>query len=96
MLQQNGSVYIVKGPFNVKTANTISKEGLEYLVQPGRHFTVDLSQITKLDSTLIAVMLDWIRNAKKMNKQIKFTGANNSVRSLMAVYGLLGLIRLHE
>ena len=96
MLQQNGSVYIVKGSFNVETANTVSKGGLEYLRQPGRHFTVDLSQITSLDSTSIAVMLDWIRNAKKMDKQLQFIGAKNSLRSLMAVYGVLELIRLHD
>ena len=96
MLQQNDSVYIVKGPFIVDTANNISKAGLKYLNQSGRDFTVDLSQITSLDSTLIAVMLDWIRSAVKMNKEIKFIGVNASIRSLMAVYGVLGLIQLRE
>ena len=48
----------------------------------------DLSALTFVDSSAVAVMLEWQRAAKHMEKVITFHGMPSNVSSLIELYGL--------
>ncbi len=48
----------------------------------------DLSQVADADSSAIAVMLGWLRQAAQLRSTIKFTHIPGGVRSLAELYGL--------
>lgn len=50
--------------------------------------TVDLSSVTEVDSSALAVMLGWLRFAQARNFQIHFSGVPANIRSLADLYGL--------
>lgn len=60
--------------------------GLAAIAQGQMDF--DLSALTFVDSSAVAVMLEWQRAAKHMEKVITFHGMPSNVSSLIELYGL--------
>lgn len=52
----------------------------------------DLSALTIVDSSAVAVMLEWQRAAKRLDKVITFHGVPVNVSSLIELYGLSDLL----
>lgn len=52
----------------------------------------DLSALTVVDSSAVAVMLEWQRAAKRLDKVITFHGVPANVSSLIELYGLSDLL----
>lgn len=48
--------------------------------------SVDLSGVSVIDSSAVALLLDWQRQARSRNVQLQFARAEN-LRRLIAVYG---------
>ncbi|AMC36426.1 STAS domain-containing protein [Janthinobacterium sp. B9-8] len=53
----------------------------------GELLQVDLSQISAADSSAVALLLHWMRSARKQGGELQFSGVPE---------GLAGLIRLYE
>lgn len=58
--------------------------------------TVELSDVTEADSSAVALLLAWCRSARTRQLDIRYTGVPDGLRSLIAVYGLTGLLPLAE
>ena len=52
----------------------------------------DLSALIVVDSSAVAVMLEWQRAAKRLDKVITFHGVPSNVSSLIKLYGLSDLL----
>ena len=52
----------------------------------------DLSALTVVDSSAVAVMLEWQRAAKRLDKVITFHRIPTNVSSLIELYGLSELL----
>jgi phospholipid transport system transporter-binding protein len=52
----------------------------------------DLSALTVVDSSAVAVMLEWQRAAKRLDKVITFHAVPANVSSLIELYGLSELL----
>ncbi|MES2048949.1 MAG: STAS domain-containing protein [Pseudomonadota bacterium] len=52
----------------------------------------DLSALTIVDSSAVAVMLEWQRAAKRLGKVITFHSVPSNVSSLIELYGLSELL----
>ncbi|MFZ6766920.1 STAS domain-containing protein [Undibacterium sp. Di26W] len=48
----------------------------------------DLSELSKIDSSAVVVMIEWQRNALQQGKELQFQGLPASLLSLIALYGL--------
>jgi phospholipid transport system transporter-binding protein len=48
----------------------------------------DLSALAVVDSSVVAVMLEWQRAAKRLNKLLTFHNVPKNVSSLIELYGL--------
>ncbi|MEI2767887.1 MAG: STAS domain-containing protein [Nitrosomonas sp.] len=81
---------IVQGPATVDNITALTKQGFPLLT--GANCTVDLSQVTEVDSTILSMFLEWLRAARQTSCQIKFINMPSSVASLIQLYGITELI----
>lgn len=92
MIAKQANTLEVSGVLNFSNASEQLEQGVEQLqgVQ-----VVDLSKLESTDSTAIAVLLAWTRNALKQGVELKLQGAPQSLRALVEVYGLQEILIFH-
>ncbi|AJP49597.1 hypothetical protein PG1C_10270 [Rugosibacter aromaticivorans] len=86
----------VSGPATVSDASTLLAEGVAALSAsnlPVAEF--DLTDVTIVDSSLLAVVFGWMRAAKTSGKSIRLTHLPPSFLSLAAVYDVADLLPQH-
>jgi phospholipid transport system transporter-binding protein len=54
--------------------------------------TVDLSEVTEMDSSLLAAMLGWLRDAKARDQELTFTNLPDALQTIARLYGVDGLL----
>jgi len=59
--------------------------------KPAEVLTIDLSAVTRSDSAGVALLVDWMRTAKKLNKKIVF---HHIPAQMLAIAGASGLDEL--
>jgi phospholipid transport system transporter-binding protein len=80
----------VDGAMNMAAAAGLLAEGIALVSRPVTVF--DLSGVTEVDSSGLAVVFGWQRAAKRLNKSIQVTNFPPSLRSLADVYGVAALL----
>lgn len=85
---------IVKGSATIDNITALTRQGLPLL--SGSACTVDLSQVTEVDSTIISMFLEWSRAAQQMRCALSFINMPTSVASLIQLYGMTELIPIKE
>lgn len=55
---------------------------------------VDLTAVGEADSSALAILLDWVRQAEKQGGSLAFRGAPSGVRALAGLYDLDGILPL--
>ncbi|MDO9450786.1 MAG: STAS domain-containing protein [Rugosibacter sp.] len=86
----------VSGPVTVADASMLLAEGVAALSVgklPVAEF--DLTGVTAVDSSLLAVVFGWMRAAKLNGKSIRLTNLPPSFLSLAAVYDVADLLPQH-
>ncbi len=51
-------------------------------------FTLDLGNVTQVDSAAVALLLQWQRDAHALGKQFTFTSVSPALASLATLYGM--------
>ena len=74
----------------VDHAQAALEEGLRAVATGQMQF--DLSRVSEVDSSAVAVLLNWQRAAASASNNIRFSNVPASLISLIAVYGVAGLI----
>ena len=86
--QERISMIIHDQELNLHNAVAVSRIGIEAIQSASHDLEIDLSALTTLDSSAVAVMLTWQRYAQSLNRRLHFIGVPASILSLVAVYGL--------
>lgn len=86
-------MYTVTGELSHDNANAVVAAGLSAIAAGQSEF--DLSALTKIDSSAVAVMIAWQRQAIQQGVQLQFSGYSASLLSLLALYGLNEQFQLH-
>lgn len=60
----------------------------------GGQTQIDLSKVTAIDSSAVAVLLNWARAASKASTQLHLVGTPANLISLIDVYGVSGLLAI--
>lgn len=81
---------VVQGPATIDNITVLTKQGLPLL--SGTACTVDLSQVTDVDSTIISMFLEWLRAAHQSSCALCFINMPLSVASLIQLYGVTEII----
>jgi phospholipid transport system transporter-binding protein len=90
MIRREGRKITVSGPVTLATGARLLDEGRQHLAEGVR--TVDLAEVTELDSTLIAVALAWLRDARAAKRELAFANPPEALQTLARLYGVEELL----
>jgi phospholipid transport system transporter-binding protein len=86
MVRRDGGQISVEGPVTVDTVVTLTRHGV--MLFEGSSLVVDLSNVAEVDSSIVSMLLEWLREANQKNFQLHFVNIPESVKSLMQLYGV--------
>lgn len=81
---------MLSGPVTLANVAQVLEEGLQQIRDGAR--TIDLGEVTELDSSLLAMLLAWLREAKGRNSEIAFANLPQGVETIARLYGVDGLL----
>jgi phospholipid transport system transporter-binding protein len=90
MIRRDGRKITLSGPVTLANAARVLDEGRQHLAEGAR--TVDLGEVTELDSTLLALALAWLREARAAKREIAFANLPEALQTLSRLYGVEELL----
>ena len=81
---------VVSGPVTLANAARILDEGRQHLAEGAQN--VDLGEVSELDSSLLALALAWVRDAREAKREIAFTNVPEALQTLSRLYGVEALL----
>ena len=94
MIRRESGRIVVSGPVTLANIAAVLEEARRHLEEGVR--IVDLGEVTEMDSSLLAAMLAWLRDARRRGAELTFANLPESVRTIARLYGLDGLIPVVE
>jgi phospholipid transport system transporter-binding protein len=86
VIRRDGGRILVSGPVTLANVAAVLDEGRRHFDEGVR--TVDLGEVTEMDSSLLAAMLAWLRDAKSRERELVFTNLPESLRTIARLYGV--------
>ena len=86
MIRREGARMIVSGPVTLANAASLLDEGRRHLADGVQ--TVDLGEVSDMDSALLALLLAWLRDARLREQPLAFTQLPESLRTIARLYGV--------
>jgi phospholipid transport system transporter-binding protein len=93
VIRREGERMMVSGAVTLNTVAALLDEGRRHLADGVR--TVDLGEVTELDSALLALLLAWLREAKGRGQALAFANLPASALTIARLYGVHSLLPLH-
>ena len=90
-----GEVLRITGALDFETLPGVIAEADKYVARtdlPSR-LTIDFSGVTGVDSSAVALLLDWRRRAVERRLELEFTHLPETLLALAELYGVADLIR---
>ena len=92
MIRRDGRRMVVGGPVTLANVAAVLEEGQRYLDEGVR--TVDLGEVTELDSSLLAALLAWMRDARSKQRELAFANLPEGLQTIARLYGVERLLPL--
>lgn len=92
MIVREGSVIKVEGAVTVDNVSALTTQGATLLDH--QRLTVDLAAVGEIDSSIVSMLLEWLRVANQHNGRIQFINQSQSLKSLVQLYGVAEFIPL--
>ena len=92
MIRRDGRRMVVGGPVTLANVAAVLEEGRRQIGEGVR--VVDLSEVTELDSSLLAVLLAWLRDAKAKEHELAFARLPEGLQTIARLYGVDALLPL--
>ena len=90
MIRREGRKMMVSGPVTLANVAALLDEGRRHLAEGVR--SVDLGEVTELDSSLLALALAWLREARAAKREVAFANAPEAMQTLARLYGVEELL----
>ncbi|HUG78259.1 MAG TPA: STAS domain-containing protein [Burkholderiales bacterium] len=90
MIRRDGTRMVLSGAITLANVAGVLEEGRRYLEDGVR--TVDLGEVTEMDSALLALLLAWLRDARSRKRDIAFANLPESLRTIARLYGVDALL----
>ena len=90
MIRRDGERMIVSGALTLATVAAVLREGSAVIGQGVR--TVDLAEVGELDSSALALMLAWLREAKRQKRELLFANFPQGLTTIARLYGVADLL----
>ena len=92
MIRRDGRRMFVGGPVTLANVASVLEEGRRHLHEGVR--AVDLSEVTDMDSSLLAALLTWLRDARSREHELTFANLPEALQTISRLYGVDGLLPL--
>jgi len=90
MIRREGRKMVVSGPVTLANAAALLDEGRRHLAEGVR--SVDFGEVTELDSSLLALALAWLREARAAKREVAFANPPEAMQTLARLYGVEELL----
>ena len=90
-----GEVLALTGALSYETLPAVLAQSAEYTARtdlPDR-LTIDFAGITGVDSSAVALLLEWRREAQRLKKVLEFVNLPANLLALATLYGVAELIQ---
>ena len=81
---------IVQGPVTIDNVVKLTQDGIALF--DDHPLTIDLDKVTEVDSTIISMLLEWLRATRKNTYSLQFINMPESLNSLIQLYDVVELI----
>ena len=92
MVTLTGDRILIDGPILMDNVTELLRSGLHYVAAGNR--VVDLSQVSEVDSSAVALLLQWMRAAHRQGGTLSLLEVPESLRTLADLYGVSNLLAL--
>lgn len=93
MISMRGDVISVEGELTIETVPAMVSALSAHLRKGGAQ-QVDLSGVSEVDSSAVALLLEWQRQAGAGGSSLTWTGVPSSLENLAKLYGVQELLPL--
>jgi len=90
MIRREAGRMLLSGPVKLGNVAQLLEEGRLHLAEGVA--TVDLSEVTELDSSALALLLAWLREAKAAGRALAFANLPEALRTIARLYGVEDLL----
>lgn len=90
MIRREGDRLLLEGAVTIEEVPALLPQGLALLSQGETR--IDLAGVTTVDSSAVALLLEWLRGARRGGNRIVYLNLDNSLRSLADLYGVTELL----
>lgn len=93
--EAKAEVLALEGPLSFESLPQVLADSLAYSSRPDLpdRLTIDFSGITDVDSSAVALLLEWRREAARRGKGLYFVNLPANLVALAELYGVTGLIQ---
>ena len=86
MIRRDGARMALSGPVTLANVAAVLEEGRRHLDDGVE--SVDLAEVTEMDSALLALLLAWMREAKSRNRALALANPPPALRTIARLYGV--------
>jgi phospholipid transport system transporter-binding protein len=90
MIRREGARMIVSGAVTLANVAALLEDGRRHLAEGVQ--TVDLAEVSEMDSALLALLLTWLRDARLQGHALAFANLPQSLRTIARLYGVDDLL----
>jgi phospholipid transport system transporter-binding protein len=90
MIKREGDRMLVSGPLTLATVAGALREGSDVIAMGARE--IDLGGVEELDSSALALLLGWLREAKRRDRSLSFVRMPAGLTTIAELYGVAGLL----
>jgi phospholipid transport system transporter-binding protein len=94
VIEGEGAAFRVRGPITMANVQAVLEAGNERF--RADEVSVDLGQVTEVDSASVSLLLQWVREAQAQGRRLRYLNLNSNVKSLAVLYGVIDLLPLQE
>lgn len=86
MIRREGARIVVSGAVTLANVALVLEEGYAQ-IQAGAS-AVDLAEVTELDSSLLAMLLAWLREARRLGRGLDIANLPEGLATIARLYGV--------
>ena len=90
MIRREGDRLVVSGPLTLANVAATLGEGKTAIAAGAR--SIDLGEVGELDSSALALLLAWLREAKRLDRDLVFTNLPQGLAAIARLYGVAELL----
>jgi len=91
MIRREGDRLFISGPATLGQAAAILEQGTVQLREGVK--VIDLGEVTELDSSLLAMMLAWMRESRQSGGALAFARLPADLSTIAGLYGVTELLQ---